>query len=212
MKCTQAGHFKTQYSEAALVDPELKTASFLVFTIMYRMSRTILEQLAVSKILAEEWKGMAFSSSTDSMDMLQKIRSGETIRKHNENVMPHLSVALKLQTRGQTHSGKLALQRFVALFETGVSNGDLESAMVYFQIVQDLFISETQTHSIDNGGSAIPDLEKINRDLKRQIQTLQAQSGNTGPVNTVKAAVVANAGQVSPTTSTFQQFNKTCTT
>jgi hypothetical protein len=143
MNVLQAGPFKTQYSETALVDSELKTASVLIFTIMYRMSRTILEHAAVSKILAEEWKGMAYSSSTESMDMFQKMGSGETIRKQTENLMPYLAVAQRLQSRVQTHSGKLALQRFVALFETGVSNGDLESAMVYFQIVQDLFISET---------------------------------------------------------------------
>ena len=78
---------------------------------------------------------------------------------------------------------------------------------MYFQIVQNLFISETQTHFIDNGGSANPDLEKINRDLLRQLQKLQAQ-----PVNTVKAAVVANADQVQPitTVNTFQPYNKTC--
>jgi len=205
LKCVHDGPFKTQYSEATLLAPELKTASFLIFTIMYRMSRTILEQLAVSKILAVQWQGMPCSTSTDSIDMFQKMIRGETIRQQFENLMPYLEVALKLQNRGQTYADKLALQRFVAFFETGVGTGELEPAMVYFQIVQDMFISETQTHSIDNGGhatAAISDLEKVNRDLKRQIQTLQAQSVNNGPGHPIKAAAVME--------NAFGSYNKPC--
>ena len=208
LKCLRDGQFKTQYSEATLLDPELKTASFLIFTIMYRMSRTILEQLAVSKILAVQWQDMPCSTSTDSIDMFQKMRRGETIRKQYENLMPYLEVALKLQNRGQTYADKLALQRFVTFFETGVGTGELEPAMVYFQMVQDMYISETQTHSIDNGGPATTaELEKLNRDnrdLKRQIQTLEAkaQSMNNGPGNSIKAAAVME--------NAFESYNKPC--
>ena len=208
MQCIREGQFKTQYSEATLLDPELKTASFLIFTIMYRMSRTILEQLAVSKILAVQWQDMPCSTSTDSIDMFQKMRRGETIRKQYENLMSYLEVALKLQNRGQTHADKLALQRFVTFFETGVGTGELEPAMVYFQMVQDMYISETQTHSIDNGGpTTTAELEKLNRDnrdLKRQIQTLEAkaQSMNNGSGNSIKAAAVME--------NAFESYNKQC--
>jgi hypothetical protein len=208
LQCIREGQFKTQYSEATLLDPELKTASFLIFTIMYRMSRTILEQLAVSKILAVQWQDMPCSTSTDSIDMFQKMRRGETIRKQYENLMSYLEVALKLQNRGQTHADKLALQRFVTFFETGVGTGELEPAMVYFQMVQDMYISETQTHSIDNGGpTTTAELEKLNRDnrdLKRQIQTLEAkaQSMNNGPGNSIKAAAVME--------NAFESYNKQC--
>ena len=172
------------------------------------MSRTILEQLAVSKILAVQWQDMPCSTSTDSIDMFQKMRRGETIRKQYENLMSYLEVALKLQNRGQTHADKLALQRFVTFFETGVGTGELEPAMVYFQMVQDMYISETQTHAIDNGGpTTTAELEKLNRDnrdLKRQIQTLEAkaQSMNNGPGNSIKAAAVME--------NAFESYNKPC--
>jgi hypothetical protein len=182
MNLVQAGPFKTQYADAALVDADIKKASVVIFTIMYRMPMTILEYATATKILVEEWKFMPFNSTTESMDMFQKCqavkRSG-----HSDWMMPYLAVAQNLQSRAQTYSGKLALQRYVELVETGISEGGLEPAIVYFQTVQNLFINETKTHVIDNVGSTHPEhqnLERLNRDLLRQIQKLQAQPGKLG--------------------------------
>ena len=43
--------------------------------------------------------------------------------------MSYLSVAQNIQSRAQTYSGKLALQRYVELVETGISEGGLEPAI-----------------------------------------------------------------------------------
>jgi hypothetical protein len=51
-------------------------------------------------------------------------------------MMPYLEVLVKLQSRPQSHAAKLAVQRFVELFANGISDGDLEPSIVYFQTAE----------------------------------------------------------------------------
>jgi hypothetical protein len=135
MQEIQDGNWKKQFTEAAQENSVLKKASIVVFTIMYRMPQTLLEYAAEAKFLAARWKGLPIQNVIESQDLFQMMEKSAATRNATDWMMPYLDVLAKLQTRPPSQAAKLAVQRFVEFFETGISDGELRSALKYFQAV-----------------------------------------------------------------------------
>jgi hypothetical protein len=205
----QEGNWKKQFTEATQLNTDLKKVSIVVFTILYRMPMTILEHAADVKSSGERWKAMHFETDIETQDMFHEMTKTAEINKETAWMLSYLEVVQKLQSRQSrqsTQHSKQAVQRFVALFENGINDGDLRSALEYFQIVQSKYIKETKTFAIDLHPThsythpGQQNLERTNRELLRQIQKLQGLSTTAEPV---KAAVArADPGH--------EAFNKLC--